>query len=303
MNVRHEDLETRLASAMRDAARGGDEPAPNWAGVQRLAHRNRVRRVSTLAACSVLVAVLATAFTLRLGNGPARVPEAAAPPADATVTRPVLEACQALSATEFDVAAMPNSEVFADAKRGSATTVARAGRLPDVAIAGDGLVALRPANASVQGREALLQSLAAGRNWLRYERADGSVGEIVARGLADDELVTLATRLETGTGPIPRNLVSLGPVGPIHVAQSACAQRSTDPFMVTAMSGDVAGRLAYALDVLTVSSVRDEGRSTIVTNGASSGPPAVRQASEAEWRDLVAAGGTGTITSPTTAPR
>ncbi len=300
MNVQHhDDLEHRIASALHAAGSQGDQPTSDWAGVQRLARRNQVRRYTTLVASSVVVVALAAGFAVALGGERSRAPESASPPAAATVTRPVLDACQALTATEFDVAASPGTEVFAEDTTGAAGVVALARGLSTTGTAGDGRVETQAANATVAGREAVLQSRSA-RTFLRYERADGSVREIVGRGLEGSDLLALATRLESGSGPFPRGLGPIGAAGPVHVAQSTCAQHPTNPFLVVSLTGDAAGRIAYLLDVLTVSSVWDEGRSTLLTNGTATSRPVVRQASETDWNELLR---TGTSGSPTTAVR
>jgi hypothetical protein len=228
------------------------------------------------------------------------------------ITHPVLESCTPATAMEGTLTGsgitsppLPG-EVFADPSHGVAGPLAVLVREPAPAGGGDGKLPGLVPNLTIAGQPANYGAAQpnSGIDWLL---PDGASASIRAKNVSEADLVALATEISAPTGRLPAGLVSLGTTsGAADWARSQCPS-TTEHFglEVEAVQGSRTDRYAYA--VSSAPGLRwDVGDITYVVVGmpgeVPTSPPAIRQATDAEWNSLVAKTPQPSTTSVTTTP-
>jgi hypothetical protein len=294
-------------------------PPPSLDRVRTRAARRRRHRIAGRALAGVTLAAVAAAGVVVTTDGSGRrvgvagTPRPVQVPAG-VVTHPLLQSCIPATAREGTLVgsgitspARPG-EVFWDPTRGVGGPLAVLVREQAPAGGGDGKLPGLIPNLTIAGRPGNYGAAQpnSGIDWLL---PNGAFASLRANDMSESELVALATEISVPTGHPPAGLVSLGTTsGAAAWAWSSCAS-PPDHFgaWVVAVQGPKADRYAYAVsqapglrwDVgdLTYVLVAEPGETP-------STPPAIRQASDDEWRTLLAATPQpSTPVPPSTAPR
>jgi hypothetical protein len=281
----------------------------------RARRRSHQRVVGRIAAAAVAASVVAGGFALlgRDGSGP-RIGTAGRPgqTADAVITHPLLQSCTAATAMEgtqtgsgISYPPLPG-EVFSDPAQGVAGPLAVLEREPAPAGGGNGTLPALIPNLTIAGQPANYGAAQpnSGIDWLL---PDGAFASLRAKNVSEADLVALATAVSLQTGSYPAGLVSLGTTSGVATwARSYCA--ATPPNFgpeIVAVQGTVADRYAYL--VSEAPGYRwDVGETSYVyvtLPPATTGPPAIRQATPDEWNSLIAKTPQPTGTATTTRPR
>jgi hypothetical protein len=307
-----------LDELVRRAVESPIAAPPDLDHVRARARRHRRHRVVTRVAAGVAVLGLTGgALAAVAGGGSDRevrvagaAPQAQTP--GGAITHPVLESCTPATAIEDTLTGsgitsppLPG-EVFADPARGVAGALAVLVREPAPAGGfGGKLPALAP-NLTIAGQPANYGAAqpSSGIDWLL---PDGSLASIRAKDVSEADLVALATEISVPTGSLPAHLTSIGTTaGEATRARSQCpSDRDRFGAVVEAIQGPVANRYAYVASAAP--GLRwDVGDITYLVTTmpgeTPTSPPPIRQATDAEWSELLAKTPKPPATSVTTTP-